>query len=116
MAYYRPLGFQELWGSHISTQSAHGGRKVVSPTHRPPLTPGNIYGTNFYYRLNTAQDHSADGRFMSKKYTNCTIGNRTCDLPSASTNCTTAWLLLVNIALIINCIYKEHRTYIPLGT
>jgi len=25
------------WDSHISRQSAHEGRKVVSPTHQPPL-------------------------------------------------------------------------------
>jgi len=30
------------WGSQISRQSAHEGGKVVSPTHRPPLPPGNI--------------------------------------------------------------------------
>ena len=28
-------------------QSSHEGGKVVSPTHRPPLPPGNISGTNF---------------------------------------------------------------------
>ena len=36
------------WGFHISRQSAHEGGKVVSPTHRPPLPPGNIPGTHFY--------------------------------------------------------------------
>jgi hypothetical protein len=35
-------------GSQISRQSAHEGDKVVSPTHRPPLPPGNIPGTHFY--------------------------------------------------------------------
>ena len=35
------------WGSQISIQSAHEGGKVVSPTHRPPLPPGDIHGTNF---------------------------------------------------------------------
>jgi len=35
------------WGSQISKQSAHEGGKVVSPTHRPPLPPGNIPGTHF---------------------------------------------------------------------
>ena len=35
------------WGSQISRQSAHEGDKVVSPTHRPPLPPGNISGTHF---------------------------------------------------------------------
>jgi len=31
-------------GSYISR---HEGGKVVSPTHRPPLPPGNIPGTHF---------------------------------------------------------------------
>ena len=34
-------------GSQISQQSAHEGGKFVSPTHRPPLPPGNIPGTHF---------------------------------------------------------------------
>jgi hypothetical protein len=34
-------------GSQFSRQSAHEGGKVVSPTHRPPLPPGNIFGTYF---------------------------------------------------------------------
>jgi hypothetical protein len=32
----------------ILRQSAHEGGKVVSPTHRLPLTPGNIPGTHFW--------------------------------------------------------------------
>jgi len=35
------------WVSQISRKSAHEGGKVVSPTHRPPLPPGNIAGTHF---------------------------------------------------------------------
>ena len=35
------------WGSQISRHSTHEGGKVVSPTHRPSLTPGNIPGTHF---------------------------------------------------------------------
>jgi len=35
------------WSSQISRQSAHEGGKVVSPTRRPPLPPGNIPGTHF---------------------------------------------------------------------
>ena len=31
----------------MSRQSAHAGGKVVSPTHRSPLLPGNIPGTHF---------------------------------------------------------------------
>jgi hypothetical protein len=38
-------------GSKILRQSAHEGGKVVSPTHRPPLPPGNIPGTHFCQRL-----------------------------------------------------------------
>jgi len=34
-----PEGFQEF--------EAHEGGKFVSPTHRPPLPPGNIPGANF---------------------------------------------------------------------
>jgi len=35
------------WGSQISRESAPEGDKVFSPTHRPPLPPGNIPGTHF---------------------------------------------------------------------
>ena len=32
----------------MSRQSAHEGGKDVSPTHRPPLPPGDIPGTHLY--------------------------------------------------------------------
>ena len=35
------------WGSQILRKSAHENGKVVSPTHWPPLPPGNIPGTYF---------------------------------------------------------------------
>ena len=41
------LRVPEGQGSQISRQSAHEGDKVVSPKHRPPLTPGSIPGTHF---------------------------------------------------------------------
>jgi hypothetical protein len=72
------------WGSQISRQSAHEGDKVVSPTHRPPLPPGNIPGTHFPLEVESTQGHIA-ARRISIKNSNDTIGNRTCDLPSCST-------------------------------
>ena len=43
---YRPgqaLRVPAVWGSQISKQSAHECGKVVSPTHRPPLLPQEIF-------------------------------------------------------------------------
>ena len=40
-------GLDRPRGSQISRQSAREEGKVVSPTHRPPLPPGNIPGTHF---------------------------------------------------------------------
>jgi hypothetical protein len=34
-------------GSQVFRHSAHEGGKGVSPTHRPPLPPGNTPGTHF---------------------------------------------------------------------
>jgi hypothetical protein len=81
-SHYRPG--QALRGSQISGQLAPEDGKVVSPTHRPPLPPGNIPGTYFCYRLSNIQDHSAAGRIMSIKNSNDSIGNRTRDLPVCS--------------------------------
>jgi len=46
-AWRGPEGSSRLRFPQISRQSAQKGGKVVSPTHRPPLPPGNIPGTHF---------------------------------------------------------------------
>jgi hypothetical protein len=54
---------------------APGGCKVVSPTHWPPLPPGNIPGTHFCKRLDPR------ARIKSMKNLNDPIGSRTVTLP-----------------------------------
>jgi hypothetical protein len=43
----RPAKLQVVEAPRISKQSAHEGGKVVSPTHRPPLTPSKTPDTHF---------------------------------------------------------------------
>jgi len=45
-AWTGPMGSRKLMSPDFMTTAQDGG-KVVSLTHRPPLTPGNTPGTRF---------------------------------------------------------------------
>jgi len=80
-AWSGPEGSRKLRFPDFMTTAQDGG-KVVSPTHRPPLPPGNTPGTHFCQRLSRPQGHSAKGRiFMSMKNSSDTTWNRTSHLP-----------------------------------
>jgi hypothetical protein len=55
------LRFPGSRGSQISTKSAHEGGKVVSPTHRPPLSQEISLVLIYVKRLSQPQGHSAAG-------------------------------------------------------
>ena len=63
----RPRGFQEVKVPRFRDNGT-GGWQVVSPTHRPPLPPGNTPGTHFCQRLSRPQGPQCDQKdFMSIK-------------------------------------------------
>jgi hypothetical protein len=73
---------QEFEAPIISRQSAHEGGEFLSPTHRPPLPPGNIACTHFFWSL--SRPRAIVRPIMSIKNSKETIGNRTRDLPTCS--------------------------------
>jgi len=68
-AWSGPEGSRKLRFPDYMTTAQDGG-KVVSPTHRLPLPPGNAPGTHFCSRLSRPQGQSAIGRIMSMKISN----------------------------------------------
>jgi hypothetical protein len=81
----RPWRVPAGWGSQISRNSAHEGGKVVSPTHRPPLPPQEVFLLPISVRgWVDPRGHSAARRIISMKNSNDTIGNRTRDHPACS--------------------------------
>jgi hypothetical protein len=74
-----------VWGIQISRQSAHGGGKVASIMHKPPLPPGNILGTHFLWRLRRPQGPSAAEMNKTMKNPSDSIGNLTRGLPECTT-------------------------------
>jgi hypothetical protein len=81
-AWSGPEGSRKLRFPDFLTVAQYGG-KIVSLTHRPPLTPGNTPGTHFCQRLSLSrpQGHYAIRRIMLTEKSNDTIWDRTSDLP-----------------------------------
>jgi hypothetical protein len=71
-AWSGPEGSRKLRFPDFMTTAQDGG-KVVSPTHRPHVPPGNSHGTHFCSRLSRPQGHSAIRRIMSMRNSNDTI-------------------------------------------
>jgi hypothetical protein len=80
----RPFRLQEVEAPRISRQSAHGGDKVVSHTHRLPLPPRRYPWYSFLLEAERPQCQSAAGRIKSMKSHKDPIGNGTRDLSACS--------------------------------
>jgi len=85
-AWTGPEGVPGVWGFQISRQSAHEGGKVVSPMHRLPLPPQEIFLVLISFRgwVDPRAIVRPEG-LCQMKNSNDTIGNRTRDLPACST-------------------------------
>lgn len=60
-----PLRFQEFEDYSISGQSAHEGVKLVSPAHRPPLTPRRYPWYSLLLPAQSTQGQSPAWRIIS---------------------------------------------------
>jgi hypothetical protein len=81
----RPWVFQVVVAPRFQGKSSHESGKVVSPTHRPPLSPGKYSWYSFLLGSESLRGHSEARRIMSMKNSNDTIGNQTSKLPACST-------------------------------
>jgi hypothetical protein len=98
------------WGSQICRQSAHEGGKVVSPTHRPPLPPKEIFLVLISVR------GWVDPRAIVRPKRLCqginsidTIGNRTRNVPVCSVvpQPTTPPRAPLQYVILHKCIYLD---------
>ena len=96
-----PEGSRRLRPPDFMTTAQDGG-KIVSPTHRTPLLPGNIPGTHFCQMLSRPQCHNEAGRIMLMKNSNDTIGNRTRALQHLQRIASTKMRHLVSALLCIS--------------
>jgi hypothetical protein len=76
LSLYRHLGLQEFGAPRISRLQE--GYNIVSPTHRPPLTPRRYAWYSFLLEVQST------GRVTWMKNLSDTIGNRNRDLPACS--------------------------------
>jgi hypothetical protein len=117
--HYRPgqaLRAAEGWGSRISGQSAHEGGKVVSPTHRPSLPPGDIPDAHFCYMLNRSRGHNAAGRIKSTKNFDDPIGNEPATFRLVAQCLTSSCLCNSYFDVNILYVYKLNNVYKTLWT
>jgi hypothetical protein len=73
-------------GSQISRQCSHKGGKVVSPTHRSPLSTKKYSWYSFLSEAESTPGPQCGRKdYVNEKNSTDTIGNRTRDLPVSST-------------------------------
>jgi len=78
----KPFGLQEFEAPKICRQTAYEGGNVGRPTHRPPLTPGDIPSTHFCYRLSRPHGHISS-RYISVLSSQLRLILPDCLFPSA---------------------------------
>ena len=71
-------------GYQIQTQAAHESDKVISPTHRPPLSYGNIPGTHLCQEAESNTEPQCSWKDYVNEKSHNIIGNRNRDLPTCS--------------------------------